>query len=238
MALGHSLWAHFFGIAREVKAEFLAVLGYQFKEPSLLRLALTHASVADRGLDNERLEFLGDRVLGLVVADLLLKRFPEEKEGALAKRHAALVRREALARVAEEIGLGDELILAKSEEGGGGRSNPTLLADACEALIGALYRDGGLDLAETFIERHWKELIGEAVSPPIDAKSALQEWAQARSLPLPSYKVLHSEGLSHKMVFTIEVSLPGISPAVAKGSSKRAAEQAAARQLLDIIGHE
>lgn len=238
MALGHSLWAYFPRTAREVKADFLASLDYQFKNSSLLRMALTHASVGELGLDNERLEFLGDRVLGLIIADLLLSRFPEEKEGALAKRHAALVRREALARVAEEIGLGGELILAKSENEGGGRSNPTLLADACEALMGAIYRDGGLAPAQAFVHRYWEKMVGESAKPPTDAKTSLQEWAQARGLPLPSYKVLGSEGPPHEPVFTIEVSLPDISPAVAKGSSKRVAEQAAARQMLDIIGHE
>ncbi len=211
-------------------------LGHGFARPELLARALTHPSAANRqgGIDDsyERLEFLGDRVVGLIVADLLLARFPREPEGALAVRHAELVRRETLAEVAGEIGLDDYLRLAKGEEAAGERHNPALLADACEAVIGALYLDGGLAVAWAFVERLWGARLEAVARPPQDAKTGLQEWAQARALGLPKYREVGREGPAHEPYFTIEVAVAGEGPARGEGRSKRLAEQAAAARLL------
>ncbi len=214
-------------------------LGRRFTRPDLLRQALTHSSAArsrqSRGESNERLEFLGDRVLGLVAARLIYERFPDEDEGAMARRHAALVRREALARVAERIGLADHIVLSHGEEEAGGRKNPGLLADACEAVIAALYLDGGLDAAHQFIRRHWQPLMEEDSTPPQDPKTALQEWAQAHGLALPAYAETGREGPPHEPVFTVRVSLDGLGSVTASGPSKRAAQQGAAQAMLEKV---
>ena len=211
-------------------------LGYRFADPSLLSLALTHASA--RGADpattvsNERLEFLGDRVLGLIVAELLYRRFPEDSEGALAQRHAALVSRPALSQVAMRLQLSPSIVASRSERDAGGTSSPGILADTLEAIIGALYLDGGLPAAAGFIEANWSELIIGARTPPKDPKTELQEWAQARGIGLPLYREVERRGPPHAPQFSIEVSLPKIGAFVASGSSKRSAEQAAAERLL------
>ncbi len=216
-------------------------LGHGFSQPDLLVQALTHPSAATRrgaGEDSyERLEFLGDRVLGLIVADLLLARFPDEQEGSLAVRHTELVRRETLAEIAGEIGLERYLRLAKGEEAAGERHNPALLANACEAVIGALYLDGGLDAAQAFVAPLWRERLEAAVQPPQDAKTALQEWAQGRALGLPKYREVGREGPAHEPLFTIEVEVggQGQEPARGEGRSKRLAEQAAATDMLATV---
>lgn len=213
-------------------------LDYRFQEPQLLIDALTHPSVdSARGQASafERLEFLGDRVLGLVVADMIYRRFPKEAEGHLARRQAALVKRESLARVARDLGIDKAVILSKSEDEGSGRSNPGLLADACEAVLGAVYADGGLDAAAAIIRKHWDPLVAEAIAPPRDAKTALQEWAQGRGLPLPAYSVLEQAGLAHEPMFHVSVVVEGEKPGDGRGTSKRAAEQAAAASLLDRL---
>lgn len=207
----------------------------------MLKEALTHPSASlprqPRGQGTyERLEFLGDRVLGLVVADMLLSAFPDENEGALARRHAALVRREALARVADAVGLGNFIRLSKGEEDGGGRTNPTILADACEAVIGALYADGGLPVCEAFVRRHWEPLMVESLKPPKDAKTVLQEWAQGLGKPLPSYELKGTEGPAHDPRFEVAVHVNGLEPVIGYGSTKRAAEQAAAGALMEKVG--
>ena len=217
------------------------VLGYRFSDSQLLSDALTHPSACTgrrtrRKTEYERLEFLGDRVLGLVVAELLYQRFPEENEGALARRHAALVRREALARVALTLGLERALVMSRGEEDGGGRQNRSMLADACEAVLGAVYADGGLAPAAEIIRRCWEPLMMESITPPKDAKTALQEWAQGKGKPLPNYRVLGIEGPSHDPMFAVEVTVLGLEPMTAHGSSKRAAEQAAATALLETLG--
>ncbi len=216
-----------------------ARLDHRFGRPRLLRQALTHASRLDRGRHGdsyERLEFLGDRVLSLVVAELLFHRFTDEREGDIARRHAALVKRETLAQVAAEVGLGDHLLLSAGEADAGGRDNPAILADVCEAVIAALYLDGGLAAARGFIERHWWPLIEAAPHPPLDPKTALQEWAQGRALPLPSYRETGREGPDHDPVFTIEVAVEGQPTSSGSGPSKRAAEQVAAAGLLRALG--
>jgi len=215
-------------------------LDYSFKDKERLKLALVHSSTHRRqkdgsSIDNERLEFLGDRVLGLVIADILLKRFPKDNEGDLARRHTALVRKEALARVATTISLGDYIDMLPAEAASGGRENPAILANACEAVIAALFLDGGLKTAHGFINHHWATLMEEDPTPPQDNKTALQEWAQGRGLPLPIYKTVTQEGPAHAPVFEIEVMVKNHTPQRATGNSKRKAEQAAAGALLDIL---
>ena len=211
-------------------------LGHRFARPQLLERALTHSSTGVAAETYERLEFLGDRVLGLVVARILYDEFADEDEGALSSRFTKLVRRDALARVAETVGLGPRLILSVGEEKAGGRAKEALLADACEAVIAALYVDGGLDVAERFIRRHWRRLIDEDAAPPQDAKTALQEWTQGRGLGLPEYRETARAGPDHAPVFTVQVAVAGRDPASAEGPSKRAAEQAAAQILVERIG--
>jgi ribonuclease-3 len=216
-------------------------LGHSFSNPDLIRQALTHASVVSPDAaggaqaSNERLEFLGDRVLGLVMALLLHDRFPDEDEGDLARRFAFLVRRDALAEVAVRLDLGDHIIVSAGEETAGGLQNPSILADACEAVIAALYIDGGLVVAEHFIHDHWSGLVDADPTPPKDAKTALQEWAQARGLALPAYRETSRDGPDHAPRFEVEVSVGEQPPAMGTGTSKRAAEAAAAETLLEKV---
>ena len=223
--------------ATDTRIEALtARLGHVFARPALLTEALTHLSATERrSAAYERLEFLGDRVLGLIVAETLLERFPQEREGDIAKRHVGLVRREALAQVARTIRLGDYLMLSRSEADAGGRDNDALLADAMEAVIAALYLDGGLEAARRFVLREWEAQMAASERPPQDAKTGLQEWAQGRGLPLPSYREVGREGPAHQPVFTVEVTVTGHKPAEGAGTSKRMAEQEAAQALLDRL---
>lgn len=218
--------------------ELSGILGHRFQDPALLREALTHQSALPGGARGsyQRLEFLGDRVLGLVIAELLLKRFPAESEGALARRLAALVRQETLAEVAAGLGLDRFVILSRAEAEAGGARNPALLSDSCEAVIGALYLDGGLAVAEAFVLAHWTALLEAERAPPRDAKTTLQEWAQGRGLPLPDYREVGRSGPDHDPVFTVEASVAGQAPARGEGRSKRLAEQAAAAALLEVLG--
>ncbi len=212
-------------------------LGHRFADQDLLRLAVTHASAGTSRLhDNQRLEFFGDRVLSLVMAELLFRRFPGEDEGALARRHASLVRQEALAEVARGIELGRFLYLAGGDAEGRGREAAGALADACEALIAALYLDGGLEAARAFVVKAWEGLVAADLQPPRDAKTALQEWAQGRGEPLPRYAIVSREGPDHQPMFTITVSVKDGRQATATGANKRAAETAAAAALLGQIG--
>ncbi len=218
-------------------------LGHRFGDVALLEEALTHASLAGgrhrrgrRPRSNERLEFLGDRVLGLVVARLLLERFPGDDEGALGARLSHLVNRETLAEVARELGLAAWLRLSRGEEGSGGRTNPGILADCLEAVIGALFIDGGLAAAERFVRDRWSARVDALRAPPRDAKTKLQEWAQGHGLSRPTYHLKGAAGPDHAPRFLVEVSVEGLPPAIGEGGSKRAAEQAAARRLLERIG--
>lgn len=212
-------------------------LGHRFAQPELLEQALTHPSLSGAaarkkgGGDYERLEFLGDRVLGLVIAEWLYEKYPAAREGELAKRHAALVNRDALRLVADEIGLGSYLRLAGGEKPGSARKNLATLPDAMEAVLGALYCDGGLQAAAGFIHRYWQKDIA-IEEAPADPKTTLQEWAQGQGLPLPQYKVIEHSGPAHAPKFVIEVNVKGYPARVAEGNSKRAAEKAAAAQLL------
>jgi len=220
----------------------IAEIDHGFSNPDLLRVALTHRSAA-KGKDaisggNERLEFLGDRVLGLVVAEMLYTRFGREREGAMAKRFAALVRRETLARVAIQIKLGDHIQMAKGERAAGADTNPAILSDCMEAVIAALYLDGGLEPARRFIEKLWTPLLDEANKPPQDAKTQLQEWLQGRGKPLPKYDMVGREGPAHAPIFTIELTTSDGESVSAEGKSKREAEQLAARMMLDKLNDE
>ena len=222
------------------------IIGYEFARRELFEEALTHPSVpaperrrrrcrTPVKRSYERLEFLGDRVLGLVVADCLWNRFEGEPEGDLTRRHTHLVRREAIARVAETIGLGRYLILSRAEAAAGAPANRAILADACEALIAAIYLDGGFAAASAFVRRFWEPLIEEMVDPPRDPKTALQEWAQARGLALPAYELVATSGPDHAPLFTMRASVIGADPATATASSKRNAEAKAAASLLDHL---
>jgi len=216
--------------------ELTDVIGYEFSDPALARIALTHRSAVVSGHQTyERLEFLGDRVLALVIADMLFDAFPREDEGALAKRLVALVRRETLADVALRLGVGPLIRLSRGEEEAGGRENPAILADVCESLIGAVYRDGGMDAARAFIERYWSALMEGTVEPPKDAKTSLQEWAQGRGFALPSYRQVSRIGPDHAPQFTIEVSVGDFPPEIGDGPTKRVAEQSAAEKLLERL---
>jgi len=214
-------------------------LGHAFADPQLLVEALTHPSAMARSgalrRSYERMEFLGDRVLGLVVAELLWRRFPDEAEGELTRRHAGLVRRDALVEVARAIELGRFVILSAGEAQAGARDNSSVLADVCEAVIAALYLDGGLEVARRFVQQHWEPRIQATVAPPRDAKTALQEWAQGRGQGLPVYETVSVQGPAHKRVFTVSAQVEGAERATASGSSKRAAETAAAAELLVLL---
>jgi ribonuclease-3 len=217
-------------------ADAQALLGHEFIRPELLAEALTHRSAAGaRGAgSNERLEFVGDRVLGLVVAEWLIERFPKEQEDKMGLRLAALVSKPALAGIAEAQGIGTMLNIARGEAKRGVAGQATVLADALEAMIGALYLDAGLAPARAFIRRVMADVIERQAIPPKDAKTALQEWVLARALALPEYVVEATTGPGHAPSFTISVR---VGEAVGRGTagSKRAAEQAAARALLGAL---
>jgi ribonuclease-3 len=214
----------------EPKDTLSSNLGHVFQDKNLLARALTHAS-ADTACSNERLEFLGDRVLGLVVADKLHRLYPEDPEGVLALKLNSLVRREACAAAAERAGLAEHVVLAASEAASGGRRKGAILAGVCEAMIAALYLDGGYEAARRFIERYWEDAFAHLGQDMRDAKTALQEWAQARR-DVPVYKLVGREGPDHAPRFVVEVTLKSEGGAVGEGHSKREAEQAAARTLL------
>jgi len=211
-------------------------IGHAFRSPELLVTALTHASLSSATRpDNERLEFLGDRVLGLVMAEALLNADPGASEGQLAPRFNALVRKETCAEVAREVGLGDVMKLGRSEMLSGGRKKDALLGDGMEAVIAAVYRDGGMEEARALIMRLWGARITNVKEDARDAKTALQEWAQARKMAPPRYVETARSGPDHAPEFTMEAQLEDGRSAAAKASSKRMAEQAAAKALLGEV---
>ena len=216
-------------------AELEQRIGHQFADRDLLERALTHASVGDgakKVRHNERLEFLGDRVLGLLAAERLLALDPDSREGVLSPRMAALVNGKACARVARRIALGEALRLAGSATKIGARDNDTVLGDACEALMAALYIDGGLDTARAFFMKFWTEEFENAEPEAKDVKNHLQEWAQSRGLPLPKYEVVGRTGPDHAPVFTVKVTVEGYPDELGTGRSRQDAEKAAALCLL------
>ena len=222
-----------------LSAELLAFcerLGHRFGRPELLQRALTHPSMSSttRG-DNQRLEFLGDRVLGLVVAEALLAADTNASEGLLAPRYNALVRKETCAEVAREIDLGAVLKLGRSEMKSGGRRKEALLGDAMEAVIAAVYIDAGFEAAKNTVLRLWNDRITQVEADARDAKTSLQEWAQARKQPPPRYIETNRDGPDHAPIFTVEARLESGEVSTATATSKRAAEQAAAKALLDSL---
>ena len=214
-------------------------IGYRFRRPELIREALTHPSVghgsgAGRGRrrNYDRLEFLGDRVLGVVIAELLHNRDPRADAGRLARRYNALVRGETLAGIADRLGLGDFLMMSPGERQSGGAAKPAILANTLEALIAAIHLDGGFEAAKGFIVAHWSELAEQTDAAAKDAKTALQEWAHAQGLPAPDYRIVSQAGPDHAPRFVIEAAIPDRGAAQAEAGSKRRAEQAAAADLL------
>ena len=211
----------------------------RFSDPTLLLRALTHSSLsggageADGPVrDLERLEFLGDRVLGLLTAEELFRRYPDYEEGDLAPRLNALVRKETCAKAALFFGLDRFILMSEWEEGAGGRQKTAILGDVMEALLGALYIDGGLDAARRVYELYWKPNLEDLARVHRDPKTALQEWSQHRKLGAPDYEVIEAEGPAHAPAFTVEARVKGHQPAEGEGPSKRAAQMAAARAFL------
>jgi ribonuclease-3 len=215
-------------------------LGHAFADRRLLERALTHASASSKA-SNERLEFLGDRVLGLVVAEKLHADYPDDSEGILALKYNALVRGEACAAAAESAGLPGHVIIASAEGVSGGRHRTAILGGVCEAVIAAIYLDGGFEAARKVILRHWEEpfaCLGEEMRDP---KTMLQEWAQSRTRiarGTPVYRVLSREGPDHAPHFVIEVSVTGEGVECGTGGSKQEAQQAAAKAMLDRVTRE
>jgi ribonuclease III len=225
---------------RRGTAGFEERIGYRFTDPALLEQALTHISALtgsrNRAGSYQRLEFLGDHVLGLVVSDMLFRAFAKADEGEMSRRLADLVRKEACADVARAIDLGEAIRLGASEANAGGRGRTAILADVCEALIGAVFVDGGYPAASALIERLWSERMRTPARPLRDSKTVLQEWAQARGLPTPAYREVERKGPDHDPEFRVTVELPDLAPAEGLGRSKRAAEQAAAAAMLTRTG--
>ncbi len=213
-------------------------LGYRFRDSSLAALALTHLSAQsaagqDRAQSYQRLEFLGDRVLGVVIADHLYATFPQASEGELSIRFAKLVRRETCAEIAAEWDVGQHVMLGLGEAQGGGRKKAAILSDVCESLIGAVFVDGGFEAARALVLRSWGDRLTAAAEPARDAKTALQEWAQGRAFAAPLYEEVGRSGPDHAPRFVMRVVIPGYDPEQGEASSKRAAEQAAAQAFLD-----
>jgi ribonuclease-3 len=229
-------------VSQALDAVLGAILGYRFTRSDLPREALTHRSALpgrraareSNAGSNERLEFVGDRVLGLVIAEWLAERFPAEQEGDLGRRLASLVSQPVLAQVADEIGLGEALSVAPGEARAGVKRRATVLADALEAALGAIYLDGGLEPAREFVRRAWNDAMITQAAPPKDAKTALQEWAQKRGLDLPAYTVSARTGPPHAPVFVVTVAVGGLTGEGTAGN-KRAAEQLAAENLLPAL---
>lgn len=212
-------------------------LGYQFQDRDLLAKALSHASASP--LNYERLEFLGDRVLGIAVAELLYHYFPTEKEGDLALRLAHLVSADTLAEVASDLNLGEYILhdrarLLKTTNSSGDIEN-NILADVCEAIIAALYLDGGLKAAQAFVKKYWGDRVKEHKDPPKDPRTRLQEWAQKKGYPLPQYRVCEQTGPDHAPLFTIEVTVQNHPSQQGTGPTKQKAGHAAAKALLEKL---
>jgi ribonuclease-3 len=215
--------------------ELEARLGYSFADSTLAERALTHVSAptSARAQSYQRLEFLGDRVLGLVVSQMLYETFPDASEGDLSVRLARLVRGETCAEVAESWSVGPHVLMGAGEARGGGRNKTAILGDVCEALIGAVFVDAGFVPAQALVRRFWQPRMLADQAPIQDAKTAVQEWAQARGLPTPRYTEVERSGPAHLPRFTMQVELDGYAPERGEASSKRAAEQVAAKTFLE-----
>lgn len=216
-----------------VRADLERRIDYTFRRGELLRTALTHGSAATPTRSSyQRLEFLGDRVLGLIVAEMLVEEYPKATEGELSHRLGELVRKETCAEVATAVDLGSAIRLGGSRSPRSALLTINVLGDACEALIGAIYLDGGLEAARAFVESHWQERMRAAPGARRNPKAALQEWAQTRGLPVPSYAIVTKRGPDHEPHFEVEVSVQGLSPASGEGKTRRDAEFAAATAIL------
>ena len=215
-------------------------VGYRFADAAMLDIALTHISALkgarNRAGSYQRLEFLGDHVLGLIVSDMLYRAFPKADEGELSRRLADLVRKETCAEIARNIDLGAAIRVGSSEHNAGARTRTAILADVCEALIGAVYLDGGFAAAEALIGCLWQVRMKTKAEPLRDPKTVLQEWAQGRGLPTPAYREIARSGPDHDPQFRVAVQLPHLAPAEGAGRSKRAAEQAAAAAMMKREG--
>lgn len=212
-------------------------IGHDFANPDLLYRALTHSSFsAEHNMPSyERLEFLGDSVLAVSISSYLYEKFPDETEGDLSKRRSALVCGRTLSEVADSIGLGDYLQLSDNEEHNGGRDNPAILEDVTEAILGAVFLDGGYEAAKSVVDRLFIPLAEKYTAPPQDPKTALQEWSQQRGFPIPHYEVIEQTGPSHAPHFVIEVQVEGCDKVQGEGSSKREAQRSAAAALLEKL---
>lgn len=212
------------------------ILGYNFINPSFLQHALTHPSLCTHDKSNlasyERLEFLGDTALSLVISEFLMNKFPDEDEGNLAKRRSYLVSGEMLSQIADSLNLGEMISMADSEEKSGGRKNSHNLENVLEAIIGAIYLDGGLDAIKPIIYNLWHIIIDEMIEVPTDPKSKLQEVLQKLGHPLPKYELIESTGPKHMLVFKMKLKIPGFKEVIGQGKSKRQAEKEAASLLL------
>ncbi|MEN3347487.1 MAG: ribonuclease [Bradyrhizobium sp.] len=216
-------------------------IGYAFSDPALLTTAFTHVSALKAATRNradsyQRLEFLGDHVLGLIVSDMLFRAFPKADEGELSKRLADLVRKESCADVAKSLGLVDDIKLGMVKAVEGARLRKSVLGDICEAVIGAIYLDGGHEAARQFVERNWTERMNKPRRPLRDPKTVLQEWAQGKGLPTPVYREVERTGPHHDPQFRVAVDLPGLASAEGLGGNKRAAEKAAASVMIEREG--
>lgn len=223
------------GVQISATCQVFSSYGITFKNMDLLTLALTHASKS-KSQNNERLEFLGDRVLSLTLADVLYTRYPSEPEGDLALRHAALVRADTLAQIARTINIEPHLTLSPGDKAAGTGRLENVLADALESLLGALYLDQGYDVCAPLIRILWGDALDSMPLPPRDPKTQLQEWAQSRNLGLPKYTEKSRSGPDHALIFIVEVCIPGHNPAEGQGASLRLAEKAAASAFLQTIG--
>jgi ribonuclease III len=225
---------------REARAALEARIGHKFADPSLLTTAFTHVSALKptrkkgdkRGDSYQRMEFLGDHVLGLIVSDMLYRAFPNADEGELSKRLADLVRQESCVEVAKALALVDDIKLGQVGAGAGARLRKSVLGDICEAVIGAVFLDGGYAAAAQFVERNWTERMRKTRRPLRDPKTALQEWAQGKGLPTPVYREIERTGPHHDPQFRVAVELPGLEAAEGIGGNKRAAEKAAASVMI------
>ena len=223
--------------AKAAAVEIEARIGHKFADPALLATAFTHVSALKKAARNrsdsyQRLEFLGDHVLGLIVSDMLYREFPNADEGELSKRLAELVRKESCADVAKSLGLLEGIKLGTVGAGAGARLRKSVLGDICEAVIGAVFLDGGYAAAADFVGRNWTERMRKPRRPLRDPKTVLQEWAQGKGLPTPVYSEVERTGPHHDPQFRVAVNLPGLAPAEGLGGSKRAAEKVAASVMI------
>ncbi len=223
--------------------ELTLLLNYQFTNASLLSQALTHSSVSQNYYQTkipnyERLELLGDSVLSLVITELLLQKYPDDDEGSLAKKRAALICGNVLYEIAIHLGIQQYIIMSEGESKAGGKTNIRILANVVESIIGAMYLDGGLEVCKKFIQFFWEEAIINTAVTPTDPKAYLQEWAQKQGKTIPNYLIIEQEGPAHKPIFTIEVTVEGVPKFQAQGPSRKVAEKLAAEQLITHINNK